>query len=805
VAGSLPVDSPLLGGSPLGTVVAQMWSAGASGQESASGPGWLGPGTGILLAALLILVVAVLVFWLWPRLLLRAGLWLLVHTVYRIEVRSREHVPAQGGALLVCNHVRFLDWLLLQATLRRHISFVVIAPYAHHWLWGRLVRWAGAIAIDGAGGPKSIVQALRRASDTLNRGSLVCIFAEGSLTRTGFLLPFHRAFEHILRRSPVPIVPVCLDQVWGSIFRCHHSQAFWKRPRPIPYPVRAAYGLPLTSDMKAAEVRLAIQKLSADCALAQTRECLPVHRQFVRTAARHPLRPCFIDPNARQGAPLSYGKALAGAMCFAQLLRPILAGRPMIGVWLPCSMGGALANIALALLGKTSVNLNYTSCPEFLESAIQQCGLRHVLTSRRFVERLPAPFGHAVELIYLEDFVPKVSTWARLRAFLAVLLCPGFVLDRWVLRLGGHKADDLATIIFSSGSTGEPKGVMLTHGNIAANVGSMIQAIGLHHEDRVLGILPFFHSFGYTVTLWAPLQVGASLVYYPDPRQAKEIGELCRQHRCSIFLTTPTFLRFCLRRCEPTDFQTLRILMCGAEKLPPSLAQEFKGKFGVEPLEGYGCTELAPAAAANVPDVEVLGVRQVGNKPGTIGLPLPGVAARVAHPDTLEPLPPGEEGVLLMYGANVMKGYLGQEEKTRAVVRDGWYVTGDIARIDPDGFVAITGRLSRFAKIGGEMVPLQRIEEELHVILDTTDQVCAVTAVPDEKKGERVVVLHLPLSGTDVRQLSEVLGTRGLPSLGLPGERDFFQVPEMPVLGSGKLDLKRLKEMAVERAGKNGG
>jgi acyl-[acyl-carrier-protein]-phospholipid O-acyltransferase/long-chain-fatty-acid--[acyl-carrier-protein] ligase len=781
----------------------QSWSAGSALADLSPSAAWFGPGTAALVLALLTVLLVALLALLRPVLLLRALLWFLTHSLYRLQVHGRDHVPVKGSALLVCNHVRFLDWLFLVAAVRRPVRCVVFTTNARHWPYRQLLAWAGAIPLDGSGGPKAVVRALRSACDALNRSELVCLFAEGTRTRSGFLLPFYRAYEHILRRGSGPVIPVSLDQSWGSL--AGHSDRRSRRRWPLETPsgVTIRFGPALRADSPAAEVRLAIQKLSAEAAVHAVRRRLPVHRRFVRIAARFPFRPCFIDPFVRQTS-LTYGKALAGVLCFVRLLRPILGDEPMVGVWLPPGMGGALCNIALALLRKTSVNLNYTSSPEFLQSAIRQCGLRHVLTSRRFVEKLPPAFGPDVELVYLEDLGPRVTSWQRLRAYLTVLLLPGFVLDRWVLRLGSHQLDDVATIIFSSGSTGEPKGVVLTHANIAGNVASMVQASGLQPEDRALGVLPFFHSFGYTVTLWAPLQVGGSLVYYPDPRQAKEIGELCRKYRCSIFLTTPTFLRFCLRRCEADDFRTLRLLICGAEKLPVSLAEEFRDRFGVLPLEGYGCTELSPVVSANLPDHEVGGARHMANKPGTIGLPLPGVAVRVVDPERRQPVPHGAEGVLLVYGPNVMRGYLGQEARTSEVLHEGWYVTGDMARIDPDGFVILTGRLSRFAKIGGEMVPLQRIEEELHGILQTTDQVCAVTAVPDVKKGERVVVLHVPLPGTDVRRLSEELCGRGLPSLGLPGERDFFQVPEIPVLGSGKLDLKRVKELALECAGSNG-
>jgi acyl-[acyl-carrier-protein]-phospholipid O-acyltransferase/long-chain-fatty-acid--[acyl-carrier-protein] ligase len=471
----------------------------------------------------------------------------------------------------------------------------------------------------------------------------------------------------------------------------------------------------------------------------------------------------------------------------------------MIGIWMPSTAAGAFANIALAFLGKTSVNLNYTSSRECVQSAIRQCGVRHVLTSRLFLSKVPLDAGPGVQLICLEDFRQQVSKGERIRALLGVACLPAFVLDRWILGLAKHRPDDLATVIFSSGSTGDPKGVMLTHNNLAANTESMIQAIDPGPADRLVGSLPFFHSFGYTVTLWVPLLVGASVVYYPDPRQAKEIGELCKKHGCTIYLTTPTFLRFCLRRCEPDDFRTVRILMVGAEKLPLALAEEFKQKFGVQPLEGYGCTELSPAAAANVPDYEQDGVCQIGNRPGTIGLPLAGVAVKIVDAETYAPLPPDREGMLLVYGANVMKGYLARPELTREVIRDGWYITGDLAKYDQEGFITITDRLARFSKIGGEMVPHQKIEDELHQILGTTERVCLVTAVPDERKGERLVVLHTGVNDLTPHLLSHRLRDRGLPSLWIPSEHDFVQIPEMPLLGSGKLDLKKAKELAREK------
>lgn len=757
---------------------------------------WLGWSAGAIAG---VAALALLLLFVRPDIFALAVFWPLTHTVYRVRVLGRENVPAHGPALLISNHISHFDACLMYVAQRRVIRFVIWALYLHVPLLRVLLRLAKVIPIDSRAGPRALIQSLRAASEALDRGELVCVFAEGGITRTGYLQPFQRGFEQILKHSPVPVIPVYIDQMWGSVFSYSDGRFFWKLPRRLPYPATVIFGKPLPPTVKTAEVRAAIQKLAADSSIARASTRRPVHREFIRMACRHPFRPCLID-ELNGGKLFRYGHALAGSYLLARLLRVRLADASLVGLWLPPSVGGVFANVAVALLGKTAVNLNYTSSAAVVQSAIRQCGIRHVLTSRAFTAKVPLDAGPGVEHIYLEDFRGNVTLRSRLAAFGAVLLLPRFALERWVLGTADHRADQLVGVIFSSGSTGDPKGVMLSHRNLAANTESIVQAIDPGPRDRLLGILPFFHSFGFTVTMWVPLQVGASLVFHPDPRQAKEIGEICRKHRCTILLTTPTFLRFCLRRCQPGDFDSLRILICGAEKLPPSLAEEFKARFGVLPLEGYGCTELSPVAAANVPDWHEGERVQIGNKPGTIGQPLPGIAARVVNPDTFATLAPGQEGLLMMYGGNVMQGYLGRPEATRDVIRDGWYCTGDIARIDEDGYVTITDRLSRFSKIGGEMVPHQKIEDELHIILGTNERAVVVTAVPDERRGERLVVLHTPLNGGhDARRLWQALNTRGLPNLWVPAERDFMEVAELPVLGTGKLDLKRVREIAFER------
>ncbi len=745
----------------------------------------------------LILLALGLGCWLWPVLLLRALLVGITHSFYRLRVEGREVLPP-GAALLVCHRVNYLDWLFLLAGAGRPIRFLLIATWTRTGLARKVIQWTGSIALDGDAGAQGVAKAVQAAAEALRRGEAVCLFAGTWRMRDGTQVSLAELLNQIRALVPAPLVPVCLDQHEGSRFHLRAGKFVWKPPQEWLAATWLSFGKPLPANTPAGEVIQAIQHLSADAALRRSQHLPTVHRCFVLSASKHPFRSCIIDSTNKKN-PLTYGKALAGAMCLADHLRPLLGTTPMVAIWLPPGAGGALSNIALALMGKTSVNLNYTAGTESVQSALRQCEVKQVLTAKRFTARVPLDPGPGIELIYLDELLPLVSQREKTLAFLKILLLPHFVLERWVLGLHRQSLEDIATIIFSSGSTGEPKGVVLTHRNVAANAESMVQAICLRPDDRALGVLPFFHSFGYTVTLWAPLRVGASVVYHTDPRQAKEIGELCREFTCSIFLITPTFLRFCLRKCEVDDFRSVRLLMCGAEKLPQRLAQDFQAKFQVLPLEGYGCTELSPAAAANLPDLEGEGLTEIQNKPGTIGPPLPGIAARVVNPDTNEPLPLGQEGMLLIRGANAMWGYLHRPEQTAAVLSDNQYVTGDMGRLDEDGHITLTGRLSRFAKIGGEMVPLELIEEDLQGLLgsDGGERLVAVTAVPDEKKGERVVVLYLESLQIDFSKIGRQLVEKGHPNLYLPGERDFYPVAHIPVLGTGKLDLRRVKEAAL--------
>jgi acyl-[acyl-carrier-protein]-phospholipid O-acyltransferase/long-chain-fatty-acid--[acyl-carrier-protein] ligase len=313
----------------------------------------------------------------------------------------------------------------------------------------------------------------------------------------------------------------------------------------------------------------------------------------------------------------------------------------------------------------------------------------------------------------------------------------------------------------------------------------------------LLGVLPFFHSFGFTVTLWLPPVLGVGVAFHPSPLDLTAVGELVRDYRITLMVSTPTFLQAYMRRCLPEDFGSLQYIVVGAEKLPERLATAFEDQFGIRPLEGYGCTECAPVVAVNARDFRAPGFHQVGAKRGHVGLPLPGVTVRIVDPETREQLRVGAAGLLIVRGPNIMAGYLGKPEQTAEVLHDGWYSTGDIASVDEDGFITITDRLSRFSKIGGEMVPHIKIEEKLHELAGATESKFVVTGVPDGKKGERLVVLHT-LAPEELKATLEKLPSAGLPNLWTPRPNQFFHVEELPHLGSGKLDLRLVQQLATD-------
>jgi acyl-[acyl-carrier-protein]-phospholipid O-acyltransferase/long-chain-fatty-acid--[acyl-carrier-protein] ligase len=500
--------------------------------------------------------------------------------------------------------------------------------------------------------------------------------------------------------------------------------------------------------------------------------------RFVETAKSQWSTFCMADSTGRE---LTFGRALVASLLLSRVLRKEVRDAS-VGLLLPGSVGGAIANLAASMANKVPVNLNFTAGREAMASAIARCGITRIVTSKAFLEKVS--IDRMEGMIYLEDLL-RFGAVSKALLLIAARILPASVINRVFVRAADP--DALATVIFSSGSTGVPKGVMLTHRNILTNIESVRTLFQLTPSDVMVGVLPFFHSFGFTGTLWFPAIVGFGVAYHPNPTDAKTIGELTARYRGSLLISTPTFCAAYVRKCRPEQFASLRYAIVGAERLREPVAAAFKAKFGVDLLEGYGCTEMAPIVAVNLPDAS-------GICAGSVGRPLPGIDAMIIDRDTGEGPLVNTEGLLLVRGGNRMLGYLNEPDRTEEALRHGWYVTGDIATIDQRGFIRITDRLSRFSKIAGEMVPHMKIEEQLQKLL-AEPHACIVTSVPDDSKGERLVAFYTDPE-TSPQKLWEGMCATGLPRLWIPKREDLRFTDSVPTLGTGKVDLRAVRDLA---------
>ena len=752
-----------------------------------------------LLAGLLTIPVFFYIVWLIPQASLRFVTWLLSLTIYRIRVYGKENLPREGGALLVPNHVTWVDAIFLMLVSSRPIRMVALSSNLDNIWLKRLSNLLGVIPINPAK-PKMVIQAFRTAREALNKGELVCIFPEGGLTRTGQVQSFMPGMMKILEGTSVPVIPIYLSGLWGSIFSFEDEKFFWKWPRQLPYPVSIHFGPAVADPSELHNIRQAVLETGSHAERQRGHDSMKlVTKTFIRSCNHRKRTPKVADS---LGADMTGGQVLTRALIARRLLRRhvLAADEQYVGVLLPPSAPGFVTNMALALDRRVAVNLNYTVTPDVMNQCLELAGIKHVLTSRKFIEKLPEFADINAELVYLEDLREKPTLADKLAGWVGANLCPAWLLES-SLGLSQVKPDDVLTVIFTSGSTGTPKGVMLTYANIAHNVEAIDQVIHLRPSDVLIGILPFFHSFGYTVTLWGSATLDIKGAYHVSPLDAKQIAKLVQKHKGTLLLATPTFLRTYLRRCEKEEFATLDVVVAGAEKLPIDLMDSFEQKFGVRPVEGYGTTELSPLVSVNIPPSRSIDNFQKDRKEGSVGRPMPGVTAKTTNLDTGEICKADEPGMLWIKGPNVMKGYLHRDDLTSQVIKDGWYQTGDVAFIDAEGFIHITGRQSRFSKIGGEMVPHIQIEEILCKAAGGAEDAApelAVTAVPDDKKGERLIVLHTKLTKS-IEELRRSLSAAGLPNLFIPSADSFIEVDSIPILGTGKLDLRALKKLALEK------
>ncbi len=730
-----------------------------------------------------------------PQSLVRYVIKMIIGFKYTLNVDGLKHIKSNQGVLLLGNHISFLDWAILQMAYPKQIRFVMERSYYEKWYLKPFLDFFGVIPISSRGSKGALI----KVTEALNRGETVALFPEGHLSRNGHLGTFQRGFEIATKEvEDAVIIPFYLRGLWEDNF----SYASKKMKRNKSKDISVTFGEALPIHTQASAVKKAVFDLSVE-SWKRYAETLPsLQRAWLSSAKEIGSKLSMADST---GTEVSGERFMTGTFMIASALKPKLKEHQNIGVILPTSVGGSIGNMALLTLGKTVVNLNYSSGEASLKHALKIANIQKVVASKQFLIKLKAKgfdLGDVlkeVEVIYLEEIKEEMSKLRGLLTLMMVKVLPESLLN--LLYIKNVDLEDTAAILFSSGSEGTPKGIELSHKNMMGNIKQAITLINPDDNDVMLGTLPIFHSFGLTVTTLLPLIEGIPVVCHPDPTDGFGIGKMAAKYEATMLFATATFFRLYTRnkKLHPLMFKHLRMVIAGAEKLPQEIRDAFKQKFGHEIYEGYGATETTPVASINIPDVLMLDTwkPQVGHKIGTVGLPVPGSSFKIVDPESFEELATGEEGMILIGGTQIMKGYIGDPEKTASVIREingiRWYITGDKGRLDEDGFLTIVDRYSRFAKVAGEMVSLGLVESEIVKVLGENDQI-AVAALPDEKKGEKLVLL---LEGElEVEVLQSKIKEIGLNPLFVPSE--YYKVEALPKLGTGKADFKGAKRVAME-------
>jgi acyl-[acyl-carrier-protein]-phospholipid O-acyltransferase / long-chain-fatty-acid--[acyl-carrier-protein] ligase len=696
-----------------------------------------------------------------------------------------------GGALLIPSRLNGTDLLRLHTITGARKCHVLLDATAHY-------SDIQKSAMEQVGDHKITLQepsAAESVRKAVGAGELVIFLPGVVVSQAATNLTIQRPILEMLADLQQPVQPLFID----------HPRESKLRQEPVSRHKESIFVfLPVIPAAEVSVAKLWETYLLGGVEAFSARPTLKGHvgEALVRGIKAFGAKARIID--GTDNTVTSYHKILAAAIVLSQEIRK-LTKQPRIGIVLPPGKGAMVANLAAILAGKTPVNLNFSAGKESIESAIKQAEIDRYLTADIFVRKMQTfPWPPLKNLLFLERLLP---TWKSriVKWLIAVKLLPAAVLLK-LLNIPSLGGDEEATLLFTSGSSGEPKGVVLSHKNILANVNQFGSRLNLIPSDKILGSLPLFHSFGSTVTFYYALIEGLTVVSYPSPLDAPKLAELIEKHQVSLMVATPTFLRGYLKRGKREQFASLKLVVTGAEKLPLALEEEFRNRFGKPVLEGYGLTETSPATNVNLPDpgpdshdagIPILPSRRLGS----VGQMLPGVAVRITSAATEEPLPVDQSGMIWLRGANVFGGYLKQPRKTEEVLQGGWFRTGDIGRLDGDGFLHIEGRLSRFSKIGGEMVPHETVEDHINRALNLdgeSERKIAIVGLPDPDKGEMLVLLSTVASEAVKQELINLRYTlldRGVPSLWIP--KKLVPVPAIPILQSGKLDIKGCEKLAM--------
>ncbi len=734
-----------------------------------------------------------------PQSLVRFILSYVMSARYRVRVEGMQNLPSTGGVLLLGNHISWLDWAIVQIACPRPVRFVMIRNIYERWYLNWFFKMFGCIPIESGIGSK---KALENVTQLLNDGEVVCLFPEGTISRNGQLSEFKHGYEKaaLAANDDVVIVPFYLHGLWGSQFSRANPHFKNMRKTGQRRDLSVTFGEVLDRTTGAEILKRRVFDLSILAWQSFVSEQPSLADSWIEAIKRNPLKMALADT---MGQPLSSYKLLTASIVFSRRISQ-LSPEQNIGLLLPTSSAGIITNMAGLLAGKTLVNLNYSASSQAFASALQQAGIRTVYTSQRFLDKLSkrgldfSELLQSVEVVFLEDLKQSISKTEMFAVWLS-----SRVLPCWLLRAlysKNHDAEQTAAILFSSGSEGLPKGIQLSHHNIIANLKQVAEVLNAEGGDRVLASLPLFHAFGLTVTQFLPLIEGLPVICHADPTDSLGVAKAVAKYKATIMCATSTFLRLYTRdsKAKPLMMDSLRLVVSGAERLNPDVRDAFKLKFGKDIYEGYGATETAPVASVNLPDnLDPSNWRQLqGHKPGTVGLPLPGTSFKVVDPHSLDELETGSDGLVLIAGPQVMQGYLDNAEKTAAAIHQvegiRWYATGDKGHLDEDGYLTIVDRYSRFAKIGGEMISLGEVEQAVANSLDNDDAEVIAINLPDDKKGERVVLLTE--QSIELKSLKQAMLEKGINPLLIPAV--IITVDSLPKLGSGKTDYVQAKKMA---------
>lgn len=736
-----------------------------------------------------------------PQALLRT-LLKLVFNRYRIRVLGVQNIPNEGPVLLVGNHHSFIDWAMLQMASPRPLCIASNKDHFEKWYLRAVLKRLGMIRIDN-NNPK---EAMDKIHQDLLEGKAVVIFPTGEVSKSPHVEPFTIDYSSAVDETDAVIVPFYIQGLWGSNYSYSGSNMYGASSDRS---VTVAFGEAIPATTPPNEIRAIVRKISIDAWKYAVKFVHPIASSWIRTCKRYVKHgPAIYSPDGKH---FSGYKLMGAVMAFRGLLRKKLGNDEQnIGIMLPPSPAGVIVNLVLWVMGKTNVNLNYTSSVENVKYCCERADVTTVISSRQFIQKLKGRGNDYSEIasdklriLYAEDLMKEIP-----KAKIAALLFLCIIMPSWLIRFifcKRTKIDDTAVIVFSSGSEGTPKGVMLSHRNLMGNIQQLACIINVSRGDVMLSELPLFHSFGLTVTTLLNLTEGCPIVAVADPTDVKTMARVCAEFHVTCLVATPTFLRaFTVSRyVHPLVFKYVRMIIAGAEALRPELATAFRLKFGKEIYEGYGCTETAPVASVNTENTlhNDYTTLQINNKPGTVGPALPGTQFLIVDPETNIPLPTGEAGMILIGGCQVMQGYLKDPDRTNSVIVKingiRYYRTGDKGFLDEDGFLTIVDRYSRFAKLGGEMVSLGAVEKKIQdtPVLEGCDYL--VTTIPDSAKGEKIVLLYQ--GEKDPKDVISELRASNFPPIMLPSLA--FAVEKVPKLGTGKADFTTAKKLAKELAG----